>query len=160
MKSWFLRAGMPVLIAVGAGSARAQDCDRNGIPDDTEFAPVLDLADLPALPVGENPAFVHLADIDGDSRPDLIVGSQGPWDLATSSNLGGKLTIFLQRGGGRFEVAPEIAAGDNLSSLLSGDFDGDGLLDLGIANFGKGNGVSYVGCAISILRGAGDGTFG
>src|SRR5439155_16009893 len=77
------------------------------------------------------------ADIDGDGRLDLIV-----------SSLGGPNACFLNRGEGRFENVTEAAglvlkAGGH--SLTLADIDGDGDLDLYIANYGE----------ISILRSGG-----
>src|SRR5438034_163366 len=74
------------------------------------------------------------ADLDGDGKLDLLV-----------SSLGGPNACFLNRGNGRFENVTEAAglvlkAGGH--SLTLADIDGDGDLDLYIANYGE----------ISILR--------
>src|SRR5437870_1518415 len=51
-----------------------------------------------------------------------------------------------------FGAAMKFAVGTNPSSVAVGDFNGDGKLDLAVANNGSAN--------VSILGGNGDGTFG
>jgi hypothetical protein len=51
-----------------------------------------------------------------------------------------------------FSRAKKFALGFNAASVEVGDFNGDGNLDLAVANFNSGK--------VSILLGAGDGTFG
>jgi len=67
------------------------------------------------------------ADMDGDGRPDLLVNL-----------LGGGTRLFLNRGSGRFEDATEAAgirSSTGATSLALADVDGDGDLDLYVANF-------------------------
>ena len=58
---------------------------------------------------------------------------------------------FLGNGDGTFQPARTVAVGDGPRSLAAGDFNGDGKLDLAVANSGSDT--------ISILLGVGDGTF-
>ncbi|HVR34956.1 MAG TPA: VCBS repeat-containing protein, partial [Methylomirabilota bacterium] len=77
------------------------------------------------------------ADINGDRRPDLIVTA-----------LGGPNALFLNLGGGRFTNVTEasgIASRYGASTAALADVDGNGTIDLYIANYG----------ATSILRSGG-----
>jgi len=57
----------------------------------------------------------------------------------------------LGNGNGTFQSAVNYSTGTNPSSVTTGDFNGDGKLDLATANHGSGN--------VSILLGNGNGTF-
>ncbi len=78
------------------------------------------------IPVGRGPTDVVAADLDGDARADLIAAN------------GQDGTVSLLRGNdeGRFEPFPgaPVAAGHDPSALAIGDFDGDGNLDVAVAN--------------------------
>jgi FG-GAP-like repeat/Thrombospondin type 3 repeat len=94
---------------------------------------------------------VAAGDVDGDGHLDL---------LAANNYLGsGEVAVALGRGDGAFAPASYYPTGDVPRSLKLGDFNGDGHPDLVLANFG------YIGYgtsphdAISVLLGAGDGTF-
>jgi len=78
----------------------------------------------------------------------------GVQDLAVSSAIGQYVTILLGKGDGTFSTAPgsPIATGVSLYSLIAGDFNGDGILDLAGPNY---EGSS----AATVLLGKGDGTF-
>ena len=49
---------------------------------------------------------------------------------------------------------PAMGQGQNPNSVAMGDFNGDGKLDLAVANEG------YYSCSVSVLLGNGNGTFG
>jgi len=72
------------------------------------------------------------ADLDGDGRDDLIVGAPGHGDGAGRAYVylhGGPTPLALADAGGR--------AGDAFgAAIATGDFDGDGLVDLAIAEPG------------------------
>src|SRR5271169_6406926 len=53
--------------------------------------------------------------------------------------------------GQEFRVAQQYAAGANPWSVVSADFNGDGILDLAVANFSD--------STVTVLLGNGDGTF-
>lgn len=75
------------------------------------------------IPYRGGPAYaLALADLDGDRRPDLVVGD------AT-----GLVRIFENQGK-RFAAAPPLGAGRGLRSLAVADLDGDGRDDLATAN--------------------------
>ena len=68
----------------------------------------------------------------------------------TTSNL--VVSVLLGNGDGTFQPAVQYAAGSYPYFIVAGDFNGDGRLDLAVANYG-GTGT------VSVLLGNGDGTF-
>lgn len=93
--------------------------------------------------VGRNPAFVVVADFNSDGRPDVAVANYND----------GTVTILLGNGDGTFTPAlhSPVTVGGGPISLAEGDFSGDGIADLAVANV-KDN-------TVSVLLGKGDGTF-
>jgi hypothetical protein len=92
---------------------------------------------------GTNPTSVTSADFNGDGRIDFAVANQG---------VGlGYATIHIGSGTGIFAPAVSYGAGSMPLSLTSGDFNGDGKIDLVTANYSGGD--------VSILLGSGTGTF-
>src|SRR6185295_1416892 len=80
----------------------------------------------PALVVGKSPQIALFADVDFDRVPDLLIGSRG------ESGPDAWLSVFphLPAGG----LGPEVrfGLGGGMSSMATGDFDGDHRLDLAI----------------------------
>jgi hypothetical protein len=84
-----------------------------------------------------NPA-VAIGDLNGDGRPDV---------LATSGN---NVEVLVGNGDGTFQAAVGYAAGSSPASIVVGDFNGDGKLDVAVLNYGP--------YGVSVLLGNGDGT--
>jgi hypothetical protein len=101
------------------------------------------------LYTGIFPMGVAVGDFNADGRLDAIVASGG-----TSVYPGSGLTVSLGKGDGTFTLASgsPTSLGNNLSAIVTADFNGDGKLDLALTDFG--------GNAVMILLGNGDGTFG
>ncbi len=95
---------------------------------------------------GPNPEGVVAGDFNGDGIPDLAVANAG----YSPSYADGNVSVFLGNGDGTFQSARTFAAGLAPWSVAVGDFNGDGLLDVAVADYGSG--------MVSILLGNGDGT--
>src|SRR5207253_9503630 len=76
-------------------------------------------------------------------------------DLATVNFDGQTVTVLLGNGKGTFAPAPgspvAVTNAPDPNSLVAGDFNGDGRLDLAVGSFGNDT--------VAILLGKGDGTF-
>jgi hypothetical protein len=96
--------------------------------------------------VGSNPSFVAVGDFNGDGHLDLVVANAG-----TVPQWGDTVSILLGNGDGTFQAAQTYAVGKGPVSVAVGDFNGDGISDIAVAN--------NLSNSVSILRGRGDGTF-
>jgi hypothetical protein len=103
---------------------------------------------------GSISAFVAVADFNGDGIQDLAVTNGG----TNSSSDRGSVSILLGNGDGTFRAAVNIAAGEAPWSVAVGDFNGDGHVDLVVANNGWHH-RSLASGTLSVLLGNGDGTF-
>ena len=79
---------------------------------------------------------------------DLIVADEGDPD---NNNQGQGLTVFQADGPNAFQRSGTIAAGGGPSAIVAGDFTGDGVLDLAVADSNSDQ--------VSVLLNNGDGTF-
>jgi len=103
---------------------------------------------------GQIPAFdlaggVVVADFDGDGRDDValaFVHVAGPPPHA------GFVRLFRQSAAGGFENPVDYRVGPDPYGLSTGDFDGDGLLDLVVASPGSAAEPNAADIGISILR--------
>ena len=104
---------------------------------------------------GQNAQYVAVADVNGDGRPDLLVGN-----VCSDSNcLNGSLSVLLGNGDGTFQAAVAYnSGGEGTESLSTGDVNGDGKLDVVLANNCISNNDCSSGSA-TVLLGNGDGTF-
>ena len=94
-------------------------------------------------PTGNNPVVISVADFNGDGIPDLAVGN------APLPGGSGSLTILLGNGDGTFTAAASPATTSGVNSIAVADFNGDGKVDIVVAN----------GLTLTMLKGNGDGTF-
>ena len=78
--------------------------------------------------------------LDGDRRPDLVTANIGSNDLR----------VLLGNGDGTFRGATKAPAGNRPESVAIADLDGDGRVDLFVANDVQNN---------NLWRNKGDGTF-
>jgi VCBS repeat protein len=96
----------------------------------------------------DSPAIVA-TDLDNDGRLDLVIGHQiacftAPCTVARS------ITVLRGNGNGTFQPPREIVVGSGTAKIAVGDFNRDGIKDLGLASDSS---------RVYILIGAGDGTF-
>jgi hypothetical protein len=90
---------------------------------------------------------VALGDFNQDGKLDAIEASGG-----TLANPASGLVVALGNGDGTFTEGSIIPLGIYLSAVVTGDFNGDGKLDLAVTDSGNNT--------VFILLGNGDGTFG
>jgi len=111
-----------------------------------------------SYPVDQYPWGVIVKDVNGDGKPDLIVANE----CASGSNCQnstGSVSVLLGNGDGTFQPATSFASGGVYSySVVAGDFNGDGNVDLAVTNECTNN-TCGSGGSVSILLGNGDGTF-
>jgi uncharacterized protein (UPF0548 family) len=104
---------------------------------------------------GSLPLSVAVGDFNGDGKPDLAVGNYG-W---LKSDYG--ISVLLGNGDGTFQAAvgfpfdPTGATIYEPDSIAVGDFNGDGKLDLAVADGSHSNPAP----GVLVLLGNGDGTF-
>ncbi|GAB1541341.1 hypothetical protein NUACC21_40120 [Scytonema sp. NUACC21] len=98
---------------------------------------------IPVGGLGANPTSAIAGDFDKDGDVDLAVTT-----VTTNSS---NVAVLLNNGNGSFVSAANYAVGSNPQSIVVGDFNNNGILDLAVANFGSGT--------VSVLSGRGNGTF-
>ncbi|HLG93272.1 MAG TPA: VCBS repeat-containing protein, partial [candidate division Zixibacteria bacterium] len=93
--------------------------------------------------VGNTPASIVAADLDGDGRPDLVVANFG----------NGTVSVLRNHGDGTFASKVDYSIGLPFSypkAVFAADFTGDGKPDVSVANSGT--------HTVRILKNNGDGT--
>jgi hypothetical protein len=123
-------------VAYTSGSSTISVLTNNG---DGTFTPTANLT------TGAAGTDLVVGDFNGDGKLDLAVGS-------TDSSSNPIVAVFLGNGNGTFKKPIDSLAGASLDHLATGDFNGDGKLDLVAVNASSGT--------VSLLLGNGNGTFG
>ena len=98
---------------------------------------------------------VAIGDVNGDQMPDLVVANlyQG------QSQQAGSASVLLGNGDGTFQPAVNYSSGGyEADSVAIGDFNGDGVPDVVVANYCVSDQDCNVG-SVGVLLGIGDGTF-
>jgi len=109
---------------------------------------------VPHKTSGYNPYSVAIADVNGDGNLDLIVANEEQ----SKSDPQGSISVMLGKGDGKFHAAVNYSSGgESAYSITVADVNGDGKLDLVVANGCFGSDCSTG--SVSVLLGNGDGTF-
>jgi uncharacterized protein (TIGR03437 family) len=82
------------------------------------------------LPAGEAPNTLAVTDIDGDGNPDIIAG-----DCCSDAST----VYFRGNGDGTFQPYISFYGGNNVRSIVTGDWNGDGKPDLALGYSATGN---------------------
>jgi len=93
-----------------------------------------------------------MAEFNGDGRIDLAVANYGGYGPPYN----GSVSVFLGRGDGTFGAATDYPTGDASWELRAADLNGDGKVDLVVANYGADGPTKG---SVSVLLSNGDGTF-
>jgi hypothetical protein len=100
---------------------------------------------------GSGPISVAIADVNGDGKPDIVVADCGA-NIFCPTSAPGAVSILLGNGDGTFQAAVSYSSGGiSALSVAVADVNGDGKLDLLVANSGS--------STVGVLLGNGDGTF-
>ena len=79
---------------------------------------------------GDGPRSVATGDFDGNGHLDLAVANHGSeWPYPSN------LSILVGNGNGTFQPLANYAVGNGPRSVATGDFNGDGRVDLAVANY-------------------------
>jgi len=157
----FTTASMPV----GANTPRSVvvgDFNGDGIPDmatneadsfDSEVSVFLGNGDgtftlKPLQNIGNEPFAIAVGDFNGDGILDLAVTN---WAGDSIYVDGSTVTVALGNGDGTFTTKATVSVGNEPGSIVVGDFNGDGIVDLAVGNEADGT--------VTVLLGKGDGTF-
>jgi len=108
---------------------------------------------------GSHRKSVAVADVNGDSRPDLLVANYCAADSTCGGGGPGAVDVLLGNGDGTFRPAATYSSGaDDANSIAVADVNGDGKPDLLVTN----QCADLINCTsgtIAVLVGNGDGTF-
>ncbi len=129
--------GLPDLAVANSGSDNVSLLLGNG---DGSFRATRELA------AGIAPWAVAVSDFNADGVQDLAVTNLGRY-----TGDPGTVSVLLGNGDGTFQAARNFATGRGPWSITVGDFNGDGLPDLAVADWYATN--------VAVLLGNGDGSF-
>ncbi|MGA2001938.1 MAG: FG-GAP-like repeat-containing protein [Terriglobales bacterium] len=109
-------------------------------------------------PGGYEPDALAVGDVNGDGKPDLVVGNF----CDSACDVSGVVGVLLGNGDGTFQAPVSYSSGGwDINSVAIGDVNGDGKPDIVVANFCQNMNGGWCGWpgSVAVLLGNGDGTF-
>jgi hypothetical protein len=104
---------------------------------------------------GGGPSSVAVADVNGDGKPDILVSTSGCYGCSA-----GLVGVLLGNGDGTFQpVVAYSSGGYDARSIAVEDLNGDGKLDIAVANLCGAAEDCSGNSSLGVLLGNGDGTF-
>ncbi len=124
------RDGRPELVMAGAAADQVTVVEVAGTAGTN---PVMELLPAANFIVGDAPAGLAVADLDGDGRLDIFTANQAADTVSILHN------ISVNTNKGTFLPSTQYypTGGPSLFGLASGDFDADGKVDLAAADFSQ-----------------------
>jgi hypothetical protein len=112
-------------------------------------------AGIPNYPAGYNVQSIATGDLNSDGIPDVVVAN----NCHSSSNCSnGGVSVLISNVNGTYQAPVSYSSGGlNAFSIALGDFNGDGKLDIAVANYYAD--TSQTSSNVSVLLNNGDGTF-
>ena len=111
------------------------------------------------IAVGDSPDFITTGDFNGDGILDLAVAITNYDYFEPGNTPSGGVSILLGNGDGTFRPPVEYPVGQDPIALTTGDFNGDGIIDIAVAEGGDSlYGAGEPG-GVTVLLGNGNGTF-
>jgi FG-GAP-like repeat/FG-GAP repeat len=111
------------------------------------------------IATGDSPDFITTGDFNGDGILDLAVAITNYDYFEPGNTPSGGVSILLGNGDGTFRPPVEYAVGQDPVALTTGDFNGDGNIDIAVAEGGDSlYGAGEPG-GVTVLLGNGNGTF-
>jgi hypothetical protein len=142
----FNRDGRSDLAIANAGSHTLSVLLGNG---NGSFQPALTFA------TGRGPTSVAIGDFNRDGIQDLVTSNFGSADYYFPT-IWTTVSVLIGNGDGTFQAAQNYEAGPGPNAVAVGDFNGDGLQDLAVADYGA---YPQRSNTVSVLLGNGNGTF-
>lgn len=127
------------------------DLDQDGLPDvifcegnrnEVRWLRQFPVGNYEESPIGQDvqgPAHVEVADLDGDGDLDVLVASMGV--IFPNDQRIGSVVVLEQTAPGTFQNRVLLDKTYRVSDVRAGDLDGDGDLDLSVAQFGYNQGA-------------------
>ncbi len=112
--------------ATDLASGFSLDCNANKIPDECDGLPIKIGSRQQSFPLGRFPRAIEAVDLDGNGALDLVTG-------ILRADGSSAVAVLAGRGAGEFSPITEFSIGAGFAALTTTDLDGDGSLELLVA---------------------------